>query len=459
MKSIINSFLKSSNFIFFIGAFSILPFLVISVFNNPFADDFCYHNKSRDLGFWKAQSYWYNEWSGRYFASAILSLKSLISESFLVYKLIPILLICLLFIALYLLSSAVFSTYNKRDLLVITFFILSIFIAQMPSIVEGFYWLAGAVTYQLSNILTLFFLFFLIELITTKKNKFLILSTVFSFFIIGSNEISMLLLSTIVFIIFGYKSIQQRKINLQLLTIVIAIIIFSVFEITAPGNYVRSSEFPQKKQLFYSLFKSVYHLIDSLAIWLPLIFLSLLVLFDHFKNNLASINSSLFKVNPLIICITVLAIPFIGFFIGYWSMGWILPPRAINTIYLYFLLGTVYLFFVLFVTTKQHNSLFVDLSKWAKKILFFIILIQMGFSKNIKTAYMDLIKGKAYHYNLELKNRYSLIKQSSNSKIYVPKLINTPKTIFIDDISYDSENWVNECFNNYFKPKEIILKN
>jgi hypothetical protein len=47
----ISKLFQTDNFIIFVGVFSILPFVLISYFNNPNADDFCYNVMSRNLGF------------------------------------------------------------------------------------------------------------------------------------------------------------------------------------------------------------------------------------------------------------------------------------------------------------------------------------------------------------------------------------------------------------------------
>ena len=55
LLDIIAKLFKSDNFIINIVFLLILPLIIISFFNNPTADDFCYNFHSRDLGFWDAQ--------------------------------------------------------------------------------------------------------------------------------------------------------------------------------------------------------------------------------------------------------------------------------------------------------------------------------------------------------------------------------------------------------------------
>lgn len=50
-----------------------IPFVLLSFFNHPSRDDFCYANKVLEQGFWNSQINWYNNWTGRYFSTGILS--------------------------------------------------------------------------------------------------------------------------------------------------------------------------------------------------------------------------------------------------------------------------------------------------------------------------------------------------------------------------------------------------
>ena len=453
----ISKLFRSDNFIISIGILTFLPFIVISFFNNPTADDFCYNCQSRDLGFWNAQLSSYNGWTGRYFSTAILSIKPLVSDSFLIYKLIPIILLISLFTSIYYLSSLLFFNLKKRDFFILTFFIMTLYLIQMPSISQGFYWLAGSITYQLSNILAILLFCFLIKLIETNEIKYLIISIFFAFLVIGSNEASMLLISFLIGVIFILKSIQQKKINYSILILLIFTVIFSVIVIKSPGNSIRASSYPNKNQIFYAIYKSILAVKSYLGIWLPFIIVFTFIFFDYLNKKIEIRASKIFNVNPIIVFLIVFSIPFIGFFTGYWSVGRTPPFRTINVIYFYFLIGLIYLTFVLFFKLKQNDNNFITYSKWVKYSLFIIIFIQLGQENNIRTAYSDLFSGKAYNYDLELKNRYKNIQNSSNDILYVPKLTYEPITIFCGDITNDSKDWRNQCYDSYFKPINIII--
>jgi len=452
----ISNLFKSDNFIISIGILSILPFIIISFFNNPTADDFCYNCQSRDLGFWNAQLSWYNDWSGRYFSSAILSIKPLVSDSFLIYKLIPIILLISLLTSIYYLSSLLFVNLKKRDFFILTFFIFILYLIQMPSISQGLYWLAGSITYQLSNVLAILLFCFLIKLIETNEKKYLIISIFFAFLVIGSNETSMLLINFLIGTIFIFKFVQQKKINYSLLILLIFILIFSIIVIKSPGNTIRASSYPNKNQIFYAIYKSILAVKSYLGIWLPFIIVFTFIFFDYFGKTINIKTSKIFSINPIIVFLVIFSIPFIGFFTGYWSVGRTPPFRTINVIYFYFLIGFIYLTFVLFFRLKQNENNFITYSKWVKYSLFIMIFIQLGKENNIRVAYSDLLSGQAYNYDLELRNRYENIQKSKNDILYVPKLTYKPITIFCGDITNDSKDWRNQCYDSYYKPIKII---
>jgi len=435
---------------------SILPFLVISFFTNPTADDFAYNSKSRDLGFWDAQLFWYHEWSGRYLATAILSVKPLVSDSFLIYKLIPVLLLISLFISLYYLSSLLLVNLKKRDFCIFTFFILAMYLIQMPSVSQGLYWLSGSVTYQLSNILAVLLFCFLIKLIETNERKYLALSIFFTFLVVGLNEASMLLITFLIGVVFIFKSIQQKKFNFSILILLIFAVVFAVIVIKSPGNVIRASTFSNKNQFFYATYKSILAGTSYLVVWLPFIIVFSFIFFDYFGKKTDIKISKIFNVNPIIVCLIVFIIPVIGFFTGYWSTGLNPPSRTINIIYFYFLMGLVYLTFVVFFKLKQKRNDFITYSLSVKYLLFIIIFIQLSQENNIRTAYSDLVSGKAYNYDMELKNRYKIIRNSSKDTILVPMLSFKPRTIYFGDITNDSYDWRNQVYDSYYKPKTII---
>jgi hypothetical protein len=329
----------------------------------------------------------------------------------------------------------------------------------MPTIAQGFYWLSASVTYQLSNILATIFFCFLIKLIETNELKYLLFTIIISFFVIGSNEVTMLLINFVIVCILLVKLIEQKKINYSILIVFLFVLLFSSIVFLSPGNTLRSSEsgHQHKHEFVYALIKTILATKNYLGIWLPLILFFQLLFFDYIKNIKSIRFSKIFDANLIVIFLAVFSIPLVSFFAGYWSIGRI-PLRAINIAYFYFLIGFFYLSIVIYLKLKQSNTNFITYSKWVKYSLFVLIFIKLGQDNNVKMAYSDLLSGKAYKYDMELKKRSFLIQENKENSLEVPKLTNKPETLFNIDITSDTDDWKNKCCGQYYNNLKIRTK-
>ena len=92
-------YLRNILFVYFIWFFillsviTIFPLIILSFFNNPASDDFDYSYESQVEPFWSLQIRRYFDWSGRYFSNGLISLDPLVYNNYLLFRLIPIVLI------------------------------------------------------------------------------------------------------------------------------------------------------------------------------------------------------------------------------------------------------------------------------------------------------------------------------------------------------------------------------
>lgn len=444
--------------IFSVSIFSLLPLIIISFYNHPSSDDFCFHCKSRDFGFWNAQWDWYNQWSGRYFSSAILSIRLLVSGSFIVYKLIPITLLFSMGLAIYYLSKAVFSKFSNRDSFILAILCLTMYLIQMPSITQGFFWLSAAVTYQLANVLTVMFGFCLIKLLEGNQMRYLIASIVLSFAIIGSNEVSMIYINYLVGVVLIFRFVQHRTLNYSVLVLLLCSILFSLIVINAPGNMIRKEFYSGKYNLADAFIDTVKALKNYLSNWLPLIIALILIYYHYLGKRIGAFTSNLFRINPLLLFLIVFAFPFIGFFAVAWQLGSLPPWRTINVIYFHFMFGLIFLSFGMLYYFNDRNRAFKIFSRWIRYLVIITLFISLIRENNIRAAYLDLFSGSAYKYDSEMKKRYELIGNSASDVVYVPALSSFPSTIYSDDISDDPKDWRNMCYSSYYHLKTIIIK-
>ena len=69
-----NSSLKNiaNSALWLLFAITIVPIGILAFYNHPsVADDYCFAYMTRDAGFWAAQKFYYEGWSGRYFSNMI----------------------------------------------------------------------------------------------------------------------------------------------------------------------------------------------------------------------------------------------------------------------------------------------------------------------------------------------------------------------------------------------------
>jgi len=445
------------NLYILVGLFIIGLFVYIAQYNHPSADDYCYTNDTLSLGFWQFQKHLYLTWTGRYISSVFLSSSPLLFHSISTYKVIAVVLILLLLYGTYFLIKAVFPQIKRSDKMVITLFLMVMYFSQMPSIAQGIYWAAGALTYQTGNIFSLFLFAFIYLLMKTKQRKYLISAVIFAFLIMGSNETVLVIVDFIVFSIFAYQCYTTKKIDKQLFVLLSFMFVFSVISIFAPGNSGRATQLPDKHKLS-AIIWSLVATKKMLVNWLPLLLMLNILLFDYI-NKLEITKSRFFNVNPFLGLVILPFIVFLGFFPGYWELGHIPPGRALNVIYFFFVFGFVYFSLAAYYYYQSKGKSFIQISSFVKiSIIFLLVILLKQNDKNIYVAFNDLKTERAYWYDIENFDRYRKIFDTKSDTIYLKYYHNRPKTLLFDDITEDPKHWRNSCYAKYWGKKAIIIK-
>ena len=440
--------------------YTILPFLVLMLYNHPSSDDFTYSNIVLQKGFFAAQKFWYQFWTGRYTATAALSLNPLILHSFTGYKFMALLILSGLLYSFYFLIDSLTGELSKKDKWLVSFLFMIVYLYQMPSSASGIYWFAAVWTYQLANIFTFFMFGHLIKYLKKQKKRNLYLTIVFLFLLIGGNETSMIMVDIILFIILilyhfsikrGRISFNKKNQNLFFI-IIVAAVIFSLFSILSPGNGIRANDYPGRYQL--SAFKKAFNLFSDYWIkWTPFVFLISLLVASFFNHNILSKIKQYFA-NPFIAFLLLTGIVYIGFFPAFWSMGNRPPFRAINVIYLFYVTLWFYFVLSLFIYLQNNTSSLIP-----PAIIILSIIVSGTFylkKNNVKTAYDDWLSKRAEKYDIQMTKRYQMIEKfrknhNSGDTLIVPRLKSPPKTIFFKDITPDNvKNWRNASYAKYF---------
>ena len=444
----------------------LVPFILISFFNNPATDDFYLANLSLKYGLIDVHFWHYNNWSGRYFSNGILFFSPLYFGNFYLYKIIPILLLLLTIYSIKYFISTVFYSISNTKKWAISSIIIFLFLIQVIDVCSAFYWLPAAITYQLGVTLTLLLVSFYLKYQRSKKWNYLLLTLLFIIFSMGCNEIVTILNSVLIGIYFLYQLWTTKKINPTLLLLVVFAVVFASLELFAPGNAARN-EFIETDGRFNipnSIFKSAVHTLLFTLKWFPL--LLLFVVFYSRKIYKLIAEKYVKFIHPKWAFLILICIVFTSLFPSFYIQNNMIADRSLNVIYFYFLIFGLYAILCSLKLLKEVYHFEIKLDKSTQRVLFLIVIFFAFSDSPITNAYEDLVNGKAYSYNNQMKDRFELIKNSRKKEIIVPALTRKPQTIYQDifmGLTPNLENWKNQDISEYFgksvtvNPSEIEI--
>ena len=445
---------------------AILPYLYVSLYCNPIADDFAYAFKGKYWDLLPALIGEYLNWNGRYVSNIFVMLNPIAFDSFIGYKLVPILLIiCTVFSFYFFFRALTDKVINQYELFALSLVITLLYLHQMPIISEGIYMYTGAVTYQLGNVFLLLYAGALCQYIGKKhlfKSKIAhaILLIALMFLTIGFNEtimITVLLFSTGIYVISKLNKLDGRAFLFYLLIVCIC---FSCIVYFAPGNSTREAYFPNNHQLVNSLISSLAQCIRFFFDWIssaPLILLSILYysLNKRLSEHVPIFRES-FYLTPLISFALLFIVIFIGAFPAYWSTGILGQHRTMNVSYLLFIIA----WFINLTVFYNKNLATLDLKHYKLRIVIYVLVwCSLVFARNGYTLLEDIRTGDIARFNTQMVERYSIIENSGDT-IYFEPIKYRPKTLFVLDITDNPKNWQNEAYAIFFgKPdKPVMIK-
>lgn len=445
-----------------IAGLIILPFLFVAFFNYPSADDFVFAYKVKSMGFFQAQYDWYVHWTGRFFSTFILSLHPLVFNSNLLYKLYAIILILLTLHAVYRFVKLIFKNKPTYVVLFFTCLLTGVYLNNMPILVQGIYWMPGAITYQLANILLLHFF---VNIINDNKNinrwKYYILNAILIIAICGSNETSMVVVFVGLILILFYKGLLEKTFSNKLIFYITVVIISGTIVVTAPGNFIRNNSFNEvdlislSNIILHSLYKGL-HLFTSWVFSFEILLISFLLII--IKNQSIIKPPQIRETRWLTVVFVIISLFLMiaaSVSLSLWYGGELLP-RALNVSYWIFLIGWVSLL-------NELNELIsikfkVRINQILLTIVPFTILIVFVFSKNnYSLTVSDILSSKVFTYNNEMHERQAVLEKSSNPRVSIPSLKAYPNSIFYLEPSYNGEDYFNKKMAVFYKKHTIKL--
>ncbi len=440
---------------------TVVPIGILAFYNHPSVDDdYCFAYMTRDYGFWEAQKFYYEGWSGRYISNMIFHATPLAFGVFWFVKVMPFLILGLLFHAIYTLVGEVLQPSRPNQLLLTATF-LSIFIIFSPSIVDTFYWYSSVFIFPTSFS---FFLYLIVVVLRFYQPQYqriqyliALLAATLVFFIVGSNEVMMLFVIGFCGAVWGYILLFHRRFETLFFALMLIGLYFAYFWVVqAKGNQVRlvggnvlggAIALSLKNALKSTVF-------DGLK-W-SIILAPFAYLYLCFLPEITAVKA-IFKANVWMVILGLFTLLFMMFFVIHYGNDMGVPDRVKNVIFAVFLVGYFYIFTIIKYSYSVDYKIKTPLIAYGVATLF-VVFFMFQYGQNLKIMYADIRLGIAKRYDQEMTQRYDQIRTSKSDTVYVAPLKNIPKSLCFDDIKTNEQHLWNKCYATYFDKKVIILK-
>jgi Family of unknown function (DUF6056) len=434
------------------------PLLILVFFNHPSADDYFYVVDVSNRGFFVAQKFSYFHWSGRYVSTFLLSSSPLASGSFFGYKLVALTLLLLTaFVILFFVKTLM----NKKvPVVAVSTCVLFLYVVKMPSLTEGFYWMAGAVTYQLGNVAALTVITLALHMKQQYSHWKLVAATMLCIMACGANETTMLEFSYVLTALMVFEYASTRKIPTYYFVLFTVTAIAGSIIVLAPGNAMRASSFQGEKNIIKALSLALDSGVMRMKDWLQDAFI-LLILFLPFIKQVVVMTPEQRKITPLILFLYplfIMGVAIIGFFPAFWSLGFEPPTRTVNVLYWFFLAACLHYIILWVVYVRQNNTSLLSVPLYVQCLLVFIAFVHLAPANNLRTATMDIVSGRAATYDREMEERYVQLMNNKGEAVTCKPISVIPKSIFFIDIEPEHpEDWKNRFTAAYFGLKSLNM--
>ncbi|WP_221390412.1 DUF6056 family protein [Dyadobacter sp. NIV53] len=448
----------------------LVPLLALSYYNQPSpADDYCYIDTVFKFGWLEAMNYYYSGWTGRYFGIFLNHTNPLILHWVNGFKVLPVILLSGLIYALYTLFRHLTPTLSRIAHLGFAGVVFFLYILQIGSIAEAFYWMAAFVTYTIPNILTLLWIVLVLRWYRqdTQPGRILFgtMSGFLIFAVIGSSETNLLVMILLIAAWWVYRILFHKKVDGFMITMLIIAAGSCYLFFSSPGNAARIGGNPLSGNLVFSVtssFKKLAELSKNWFLQTPLLLFSFAWL--AVLTRLSTGSRNYFSVPVWFAVLLFIGVLSAQLFPSYYGVGIDPTLRVINCVYFFFLIGWFYIIGVVYHYFRHLNfskaPFQLSLTKYT--ILYLVLFLTIGYSfyksANVRVIYTDLLKGKAAAFNRQNKERYALINDSKDSVVYLPPIYTQPVSLFVEDIKPNKDHWWNKCMAGYFGKEAIYLK-
>lgn len=449
----------------------IVPLIALATYNHPSpTDDYCFVNTALHFGFWKAQQMYYDGWTGRYFHNFIVHTNPLVIEWFAGYKIYPIILLGLVIGGCYAIATQwLRQGFDLTSKWAVASGVFIGFITTLQGVPEYLYWYTGLASYGLSSAL---FLILLAVLLAHQRRGFgrqpgfILAESLLVTAIIGSSEMTMVLVLSVLALIALGELIQRRRLSVTVLILLGVGAVSCYFLMKAPGNAIRLGGNPEGRNIPFTLLASVRYALQYiprqllLTPWLPLTLLYLPVAWQLAGSYQRPTDLPAYlRLHPLLGLLhgaaTVLALISLHFY----GVGIPPIPRLMNLVNLAFWLSVLYNVTLLVVAVRYRFEP-VRLRPYLRPLMLVAVVwvvVSASRGRLLPLVYGDWLSGRASQYDRAMQERYAQLARSDNPESLLQPLPYYPASLFLEDIHQNPQHLWNRCWAEYFHKKTITL--
>lgn len=447
---------------------AVVPLLALAVYNHPSpADDYCFAFMTRDHGFWHGQRAYRDGWSGRYFAIFLFHATPLWAGWLGYFKLMPFALVGLLFHALLSLLGEAFPAAAGRQRATVAAGFVAVYVSQVASLAEAFYWSTAVYVYLLPSILLLYLLTWALRWPRTEYRRLRVPGAVWAAFlvfaVVGSNEMTMLLTGALLGGGAGYELLFRKKFNGWMAFLLLIWAVSAYLMLSAPGNAARLGSNPQGGDAVGAVLKAFETTLTQGVRWLvrsPLLLLTLGFVWFLQKQPRFRLTPTL-RIPAWVAVPAWLGVTALMFVPQFYGVGLDLPapPRVLNLAWFVFLLGLLYLAALGQPRLASARPIWGEALFSPLSIVLIAVVVGWGFSRSepIRTMYRDWLRGTARNFDREMTARYAAIRASQGDTMRVAPLQHVPSSLFVEDLRADPRFLWNTCAAEYFGKKTVVL--
>jgi hypothetical protein len=455
----------NSILVWLVALLGITPFVLLSFFAQPSADDWYMAADTLEKGYWQANIDFYKTVTGRFFSSAMLFVHPMLL-SFGAFKCYSFALVLGLVASIRWAIGGWFPEASRGWKWMMATLASVMFVWGMASPAEGFYWGTGSACYTVPGIMTCclagMFGKRCLQLEWRPRPALMAVALLLTLAITGCTEVAMALFFAHITILNALFFWRHRKVSQPLLMVLVVTLIGVVIVALAPGNSQRRTWYNNdvNHMIVPATLMALKFGVRQMAVWMVFVpfFLFSLVTLSAWP---AQLNLSTQRAWELIVVSLVLmaGTVFGGFFLGTWCMGAAIPFRAVNVMLLFFIMDWV-VFLAGGIALLRSFNLEVPRPGVVLAVFAFLIFCSnvVMSTNNVKVAWRDLLSGDAVRYDRESAQRHAMILASDEADVTVPPLQSRPKTLFFNDFKPDSTNWRNTGGARFFRKHSIALK-